>query len=240
MDQPTGIPSKQSITSERWHLPAGMRNSVMSMTRSSLGAAASKWRLSLSSGQVFPDVSQTSPTYGLYLRLLRGAQATSPFELTMEGEDLWASTGGSARSRRRSGWASQARRRHRRSRTWDSATRPFHAHGRPAERPTQRGTRSGRGLGAGGPRQASSCSGCSAGRHNNERLACAPWRLLQRLRLGTDARLRPHLLLELFTSVVCCGFLIRPHELRGVFWLYRLNQWSAFRTLARSTPTSAR
>ncbi len=78
------------------------------------------------------------------------------------------------------------------------------------------------------------------GGHNNERLACVPWRLLQRLRLGTDAILRPHLLLELFTSVLCCGFLIRRHGLRGVFWLYRVNQRSAFRTLARSSPTSAR
>lgn len=83
-------------------------------------------------------------------------------------------------------------------------------------------------------------SGCSAGGHNNERLACVPWRLLQRLRLGTDAIMRPHLLLELLTSVLCCGFLIRRHGLRGVFWLYRVNQRSAFRTLARSSPTSAR
>ena len=36
-----------------------------------------------------------------------------------------------------------------------SATRPFHAHGRPAVRPTQLGTRSERKFGAGGPRRAS-------------------------------------------------------------------------------------
>lgn len=122
-----------------------------------------------------------------------------------------------------------------------SATRPFHAHGRPAARPTQLGTRSERKFGAGGPRRASTWQWLLRwGGHNNERLACVPWRLLQRLRLGTDAILRPHLLLELFTSVLCCGFLIRRHGLRGVFWLYRVNQRSAFRTLARSSPTSAR
>lgn len=102
-------------------------------------------------------------------------------------------------------------------------------------------TRSERKFGAGGPRRASTWQWLLRwGGHNNERLACVPWRLLQRLRLGTDAILRPHLLLELFTSVLCCGFLIRRHGLRGVFWLYRVNQRSAFRTLARSSPTSAR
>ena len=76
-----GIPSKRSITGERWHLLAGMRNSVMSVTHSPFGLSAAKWCLPLSSRQVFSGASETSPAYELYLRFLRGAQATSPCSL---------------------------------------------------------------------------------------------------------------------------------------------------------------
>lgn len=41
---PAGLPSKQSTTALRYALPAGMRNSVMSVTHSSSGAGAEKSR----------------------------------------------------------------------------------------------------------------------------------------------------------------------------------------------------
>lgn len=52
--QATGLPSRQSMTGLRWHLaPEGSRNSVMSVTHSSLGRPArNRWVPSGSSGRL--------------------------------------------------------------------------------------------------------------------------------------------------------------------------------------------
>jgi hypothetical protein len=50
IDQVTTIPSKQLIIAERYTLPAGIWNSVISMSLFSLGAAALKSRLMKLSG----------------------------------------------------------------------------------------------------------------------------------------------------------------------------------------------
>jgi hypothetical protein len=50
MVQLTTIPSKQSMIGDRYTLPAGIWNSVMSVSHFSLGAAAWKSRLMMFSG----------------------------------------------------------------------------------------------------------------------------------------------------------------------------------------------
>ena len=59
--QATGIPSQQSITGDRYALPAGMENSVMSVTHRRFGASAWKSRPTRFAGASPP----ISPLYEL-------------------------------------------------------------------------------------------------------------------------------------------------------------------------------
>ena len=88
MGQPIGIPSKQSIAGDRQRLPAGMRNSVMSATRGSLGFPASKWCLPLSSRQVFSGASETggfSPDIRAVVRFAPTGGVDELLRLVIEG-----------------------------------------------------------------------------------------------------------------------------------------------------------
>ena len=65
IDQLSGMPSKQSTMGERHALPAGMRNPVTSVIRSSLGLSAPKRCLPSSSRSRFGGASETSPSQEL-------------------------------------------------------------------------------------------------------------------------------------------------------------------------------
>jgi len=65
IDQLTAMPSKQSIMGERYTLPAGIWNSVMSVSHFSLGALALKSRFKRLSG-----AGLISPMYESYRRRL--------------------------------------------------------------------------------------------------------------------------------------------------------------------------
>ena len=62
IDQLSGMPSKQSTMGEGHALPAGMRNPVTSVIRSSLGLSAPKRCLPSSSRSRFGGTSETSPS----------------------------------------------------------------------------------------------------------------------------------------------------------------------------------
>ncbi len=62
IDQPGGMPSKQSTTGDRHALPAGMRNSVTSVIHGSLGLPARKWCLHRSSRSRLGGASEISPS----------------------------------------------------------------------------------------------------------------------------------------------------------------------------------
>lgn len=62
IDQLSGMPSRQPTMGERHTLPAGMRNPVTSVIRSSLGLSAPKRCLPSSSRSRFGGASETSPS----------------------------------------------------------------------------------------------------------------------------------------------------------------------------------